>query len=275
MIRTASSAALATLALAMAAPAAAQDWSGLYVGVYGAHLESHDNNEEYLSFDRNLDGDFRDTVRTSSGADAFSPGSCNGSPSTTTPVNCDDDSSGVEGGIRAGYDQQFGPWVVGVVGDLSALQLEDSVTSFSTTPASYTFTRHLDTMAAVRARVGYAVGGRGLIYATAGVASGEVDNSFSTTNTANSFTEVVDDDNADGWQAGSGIEWRLAPNLTFVTEYLYTKLETDYVVRVGNNGSTPATNPFISAPNTTGTDMRRNNEFFRFHALRIGMNVQF
>jgi outer membrane immunogenic protein len=45
-------------------------------------------------------------------------------------------------------------------------------------------------------------------------------------------------------------------------------------VRVGQ-GTAPATNPFILAPNTAGTDMMRSNDDLELHALRIGMNVRF
>lgn len=275
-MKTLSTASLAILLAGVAAPAMAQDWSGLYGGVFGGHLESDDNANERLVFDRDFDGDFDDTVILSgSGADAFSPGSCDGTPSAPTPTVCDRDPGGVEGGLRLGWDWQFGNWVVGAVGELSAVKAEDSMSSFSTTPAAYNFTRQLEHTAALRARVGYAMG-PALGYVSAGPAYGKVDNRFFTTNTANSFTERTNEDDADGYQAGAGVEWRLAPSLTLVGEYMYTALDTgEYVVRAGNNGFTPATNPFILAPNTAGTDITRSGDQFRMHAFRIGMNVQF
>lgn len=275
MMKTLPATTLAVLLAGVAAPVMAQDWSGPYGGVFGGHLESDDNASEYLAFDRDFDGQFDDTVVTSAGANAFSPGSCDGTPSSPNPGVCDRDPGGVEGGFRLGWDWQFGNWVVGAVGELSAVQAEDSVSSFSTTPAAYTFTRQLEHTAALRARVGYAMG-PALGYVSAGPAYGKVDNRFFTTNSANSFTERVNEDDADGWQAGAGVEWRLAPSLTLVGEYMYTALDTgDYVIRAGNNGTTPATNPFILAPNTAGTDINRNGDQFRTHNFRIGMNVQF
>ena len=101
-------------------------------------------------------------------------------------------------------------------------------------------------------------------------------NQFYSSNTQNSFTATVDDDQADGYQAGGGVEYALAPNLSVTGEYLYTSLNTgDYVVRAGNNGTTPATNPFILAPNTTGTDMIRSNSKFGVHAFNLGVNYRF
>ena len=79
-----------------------------------------------------------------------------------------------------------------------------------------------------------------------------------------------------GWQAGAGLEWRLAPNLSVTGEYLYTSLDGDgQVVRAGNSGTTPATNPFILAPNTAGTDIATSFDSYDTHAVRIGMNVRF
>ncbi|MDV2687551.1 hypothetical protein RYX56_24695, partial [Alkalihalophilus lindianensis] len=80
---------------------------------------------------------------------------------------------------------------------------------YSTTPASYTFERKLENLAAIRARLGYAMG-PALVYGTAGGASGEMSNQFFSSNTVNSFDATINDDQADGYQAGGGIEYRLA-----------------------------------------------------------------
>ena len=71
------------------------------------------------------------------------------------------------------------------------------------------------------------------------------------------------------------MEYALAPNLSVTGEYLYTSLDAgDHVVRV-TRGSAPATNPFVLAPNTAGTDMIRSNSKFGLHAVRLGMNYRF
>ena len=277
MLKTVSAASLALLLTGVAAPALAQtapDWSGPYVGVFGGFVQPDEDANETLQFDRDLDGQYDDTVTTAGGADAFAPGFCPDQVSSSAR-RCDDDASGVEGGVKLGYDMQFGRWVVGAVGELAGVDAEDSVTGFSSTPAYYSFTRHLDHMAALRARVGYAAG-PALIYATGGAAYGKVDNSFVTNNSANSFTVTADEDDADGYQFGGGVEWRLAPSLTFAAEYIYSDLETgEYNIRVAGNGTTPPTNPFILAPNTAGTDMTRSGDSFKTHAFRLGMNVRF
>ncbi|MDP3401161.1 MAG: outer membrane beta-barrel protein [Brevundimonas sp.] len=264
---------LATPALAQSAP---NDWSGPYVGIYGSYLETNGDSDERLIFDRDFDGEFDDTVVLNGTTNnAFSPGSCaNSARGATLADGCYKVGDGVEAGIRIGYDMQFGNWVVGAVGEVAAADISDSVTSFSTTPASYIMNRDLEHTAALRARVGYAMG-PALVYGTGGIAYGKIQNSFFTTNGVNSFTEQTSEDDADGYQYGAGVEWKLAPNLTLVTEYLYTSLEAgDYVVRAGPGTAGP-TNPFILPPNTAGTDIARSNGDFDYHGFRLGMNIRF
>lgn len=279
MMKTISAASLTLLLAGVAAPALAQsapDWTGPYIGVYGGVVENNEDSDERLVFDRDFDGDFDDTVILNGTTNsAFSPGSCKGSALGNNAVaGCDNDTAGVEGAIRLGYDMQFGSFVVGAVGEYSVFDVSDTVTSFSTTPAAYEFSRDLDSMAALRLRAGYAAG-PALYYVTGGAARAKVDNSFRTTNGVNSFTETVNDDEADGYQLGAGVEWRLAGNMSFTAEYLYTDLEPgDFVVRAGPGTAGP-TNPFILPPNTAGTDLARSNDAMELHALRLGLNFRF
>ncbi len=267
----------ATVLMLAAVPEAAeaQDWSGGYIGVHLGYGQVNDQDDERLRFDRNLDGNFGDVVTTPTGADAFSPGSCGGTAQGNAPAaGCDDDYDAVEGGVRAGWDFQFGSFVVGAVAEYAGVSAKDSVTSYSTTPASYTFKRKLENLGALRARVGYALG-PALVYGTAGAATGEMSNQFFSSNGVNSFDATVDDDQADGYQAGGGLEYRLANNLSVTGEYIYTSLEApDFNIRVGR-GVAAANNPFVLTPNTTGTDITRSNGRFGLHAVRIGMNYRF
>lgn len=267
-------------ALTMAGGASAQSdpsWTGFSVGVLGGAVENREDENETVLFDRNLDGTFSETVTTTSGANAFSPGFCPGSangPSSTR--GCDRDKGGAEAALRAGYDYQFGSFVVGAVAEITTATAEDSVTAFSTTPASYTFKRNLQGVAAARLRLGYAVG-PALVYATGGYAQGKIDNRFTTSNKVNAFSTTSDDEtDADGFQTGGGVEYRLAPNLSVIGEYIYTSLDVEdpFVVRIGRGGAT-ATNPFILPPNTTGTDLVRSGDSFVTHSFRIGMAYRF
>lgn len=277
---------LALLALALsavAAPVAAQDWSGGYVGAYLGGVDEPDDGNDRFEFDTNLDGAFGDTVRTGAGADAFSPGVCNGQANGATPAaGCDGNSDGGEGGIRAGWDWQLGEsWVLGVVGEYGTSDARDAVSAFSTTPARYTYIRKVDTIGALRGRVGYIAGDdrANLIYATAGVARADLETSFNSSNTANTFTRSGDE-SVDGTQWGVGYERRFGEGLmgpgswSVGVEYLHTTLDDDDGrVRVGR-GTAPATNPFVLV-NAAGTDIRRSDDEFEFANLRVFATYRF
>ncbi len=211
---------------------------------------------------------------TTAGANAFSPGFCNGRASgNSASGGCsEDEDNGADLGVRAGYDRQFGSFVIGGLVELSTADLEDSVSAFSTTPAAYTMTREVDSVLAARLRAGYAFD-RYLAYATAGVASGRISRSFTTTNTANTFVARGDDDDVSGAQLGIGIEARITPRLSIGAEYLSTELEDDGY-RVRAQGPAPATNPFILG-NANGTDFRRSDEDFRYDSLRVTASYRF
>ena len=275
MIKTVTAVSAAALAL-VAMPAAAQDWSGPYIGGYAGYLMPSQDEDERILFDTNLDGSYGDTVRTTTAADAFSPGFCDGNPkANNAAAGCSDDENGTgEVGIRGGYDFQAGAWVFGVVGEIGVTGVEDAVTGFSTTPASYTFEREITSMAAVRARLGYAMGGY-LPYVTAGYARANIEQDYSTSNAANSFTPTRNDTDADGFQVGAGVEKWLTSNITVGVEYLYSDLDVNdaLVVRTGR-GTAPATNPFLLV-NPQGTNQIRSSDSIELHAFRVTAAVRF
>lgn len=257
--------------LGAAGVANAQDWQGLYIGGHvGYGFQNSD--DETIQFDTNLDGNFGDTVNTTAPANAFSPGFCDGRARGPTPATgCDDNGDAVDYGARLGYDWQFGSFVVGALGEISRNDVEDSVSAFSTTPARYTMTRELESLAAIRARGGFAFSSV-LLYATGGYAWGEVDHSFTTSNGVNTFTERGDDE-AEGYQYGAGVEWAIAPRWRVGAEYLRTNLDDgDYRVRA--SGPAPATNPFILV-NANGTDFARSDDEFEFDSARLTLSYRF
>ncbi|MEO6366334.1 MAG: outer membrane beta-barrel protein [Luteimonas sp.] len=270
--------ALALLA-ASAAPAFAQEsdsWTGLYVGGHAGGIVAPNGNGS-IDFDTNLDGNFGDTIRTTTGANAFATGACGGQArSPRAADSCKDDTGGADWGVRVGYDWQSGKWVYGVLGEYSMNDVRDAVTAFSTTPASYTMLRKIDGLGAIRARIGYTITSddRTLLYATGGVASGRVENSFTSSNRVNQFTSSGDDDNATGYQAGLGVERRIGDRFSVGLEYLYTNLQDeDARVRVAR-GTAPATSPFILV-NGNGTDFRRNDDDFDFSSFRLTASYRF
>lgn len=252
---------------------AGDDWTGAYVGGHIGYGFGRDKGGETILFDKDLNGSFNDTINTSAGANAFSPGFCGGSANTSLPTGgCGKDDDGVDYGIRAGYDWQLASgMVLGVVGELSKPDVLDSVAAFSTTPAFYTMSREVDSLLALRGRAGFAVD-RYLPYVTAGYARGKVDSGFSTSNTANTFVRRGDD-SADGYQLGGGVETRIGTNWSVGAEYLYTSLKDDGF-RVRAQGPAPATNPFILT-NASGADFARSNDKFQIHSLRVTAAYRF
>lgn len=264
----------AALLAGAALPAAAQDWTGGYVGAFIGGQSDPDDNDSIL-FDTNLDGQFGDTVNTAAGVNAFSPGFCDGVAQDRTPgAGCADNSGGADFGLRAGYDWDMDGFVWGVLGEYSMNDQRDAVSAFSTTPARYTMLRKIDDVLAIRLRGGFALaGGDGLFYATAGYAQANVENYFFTSNTANSFSTNGDTD-ADGWQAGLGYEHRFGDNFTLGLEYLYTTLD-DNEARVGvAQGTAAATNPFLIV-NPLGTDFARSDDEIELNSLRLTANWRF
>jgi outer membrane immunogenic protein len=247
-------------------------WEGGYIGgSFGLGAQSNDGGES-IKFDTNRDGTFGDTVNTSTGANAFSLGFCGGAANGRTPAEgCRKDKDGIEYNIRAGYDMQSGNIVYGVVLEGGKSQSRDSVTAFSTTPASYTMTRELDYSVGARLRVGYAARGA-LFYATGGGAYGRIDNSFTTTNGVNSFSDNGKT-NSFGYSAGGGTEVKIAQNLSLGLEYLYTNYMKDkYRVAVGPGTAGP-TNPFLIA--SGGTNFRRSDRDFDTHNIRLTAAFRF
>ena len=63
-----------------------QDFNGPYVSVGGGATLQGSDRGETLVFDTDRDGSYGDQVTTSTGADAFSPGFCNGAATGTARI---------------------------------------------------------------------------------------------------------------------------------------------------------------------------------------------
>jgi len=122
------------------------------------------------------------------------------------PIN----PSGPIAGVQAGYNYDFGKFVVGVEGDLQWSGVKGShAAAISTATAS------LDYFGTVRLRGGLPVEGRTLPYITAGVSFGQVS---ATSTFGGGFASTQQ---AVGLAAGIGTEFALTDNLTLKAEYLY------------------------------------------------------
>lgn len=271
---------LAAATALTATTASAQDdtaplaFNGVYIGASGGYDIQGNDVDSRIVFDRNLDGRFGDTVTTAAGANAFSPGFCNGRATNSGNTACANDRDGWSYNARIGADTRIGNFAVGALGEFGKSEITDSVSAFSTTPASYTMTRSIDWEANLRARAGYVAGNSTLFYGTFGAGYARVDHSFTSSNTANAFTGRGKR-NRFGTVAGGGVETMVGRNFSIGLEYLWHQYnDDDYRVRA-TQGSAPATNPFVLAPNTTGTDFARTDQKFRWNSLRATAAFRF
>ena len=273
--------AVAGVALLSAAPAAAQEmaaddapFSGVYIGAAGGYDVQPNDVGSTILFDRGQNGSFGDVVSTAAGANAFSPGFCNGRAVGATPGGgCRNDKDGWAYYGRIGADRQMGNIVVGIVAEFGKTEINDSVSAFSTTPASYTMYRQVNWEGSARLRLGFAAD-RTLFYGTGGPSYARIDHNFFTTNTANAFAQSGRRDQL-GFTGGGGIEQMIGRNLSFGLEYMYHQYDDDRARVSVTRGTAAANNPFVLAPDTSGTDFRRSDPKFRWHSMRATVGFRF
>ncbi len=185
------------------------NWTGLYLGVQAGGAFNPSN------------GDNLGIVPNFGGAGAAFLTNAFGSS-----FSSQFDSSFI-GGAHIGYDYQAGNFVIGVLADINALDVTQSNSAFSNTPALYTAERSLDYLVTGRLRAGALVTDSALLYATGGFAYGEVDYGFRTNSPAvtAAFPALVREDEDDwGYTVGGGMEVKVTQNISFGAEYLYTNL---------------------------------------------------
>ena len=171
---------------------------------------------------------------------------------------------GVLGGVRGGYNYQWGSWVAGVEGDYSwSDQSDDLNASVTGTILGFPFsgkaklTSEVESIGTVRARFGRIMFDDLLVYATGGYAFGRMKISETATATVagtSGSLRLSDSNMHDGWTVGGGVEKRVGQRVSVNVEYLHVDLGdetyrwtapglnetfdvglTDEIVRVGLN----------------------------------------
>jgi outer membrane immunogenic protein len=236
---------------------AAYNWTGFYAGLNVGGGWLHDNGSEYCVDPAG--------VLNGPACQVLPPGA-------TGRVN----GSGVLGGAQAGYNWQFGQTVFGFETDFQGSGIHGStsvagpfgfagIAGLALPAGTYTASESLDWFGTVRGRVGYLVTDRTLLYATGGLAYGQVSASSGFTSPGSgttysgrrSSTEV-------GWTIGGGVEYALTQSISAKLEGLYYDLGKETVI----GSETPLT--FAPAGFQHNTTFKTEGEL-----IRVGLNYKF
>jgi outer membrane immunogenic protein len=198
----------------------AYDWTGFYVGVNGGGSAGRSSTDVVLTPIQNI------TI----GPGPFALGSVS------------QYMVGGLGGVQAGYNWQTNAAVVGLEADIQAsgqkgsAQLPAVVSVLGVciapcvpppptpTMGAVGFAQQLRWFGTVRARVGYTPADRWLVYATGGLAYGEINTDPTVSVAAVSATAPSYSQTKAGWVAGVGIEAALFGGWTGKVEYLHMDL---------------------------------------------------
>ena len=194
-----STGALTAQAADMPAPAA-NLWSGFYLGAQAGYLQGTGSNTDICATDG--------TDRMCFGDDGFDFGDTN--------------ADGITAGGYLGYNYQIDSIVMGLEGDFNWDNAQgDSGSSIFLGPYSYSSSLNWD--ASIRARLGFVVDERALLYVTGGPSWLNMDvnadycgliNSPGNTNCGDSNTNF-------GWQLGAGAEYMITDHLSMKAEFLH------------------------------------------------------
>jgi outer membrane immunogenic protein len=217
--------------LPVAPPVAVCIWCGFYVGVNMGYTNSID------TYDTNGTVSFINPANPAN-AVAFA-----GALATLGTASFSPSNNGFIGGGQAGYNWQFGAILAGLETDFQGLVAGGSRTINPVVPlsglvGSYTSTNiateNLAYLGTVRGRAGFVFAPTWLVYATGGLAYGQVSGTtgitttvspgnplFPTASGVSSFSGIHI-----GWTAGAGFEWMFAPGWIARAEYLHYDLGT-------------------------------------------------
>jgi len=131
--------------------------------------------------------------------------------------------NGVVGGFQAGYNKQFGTFVLGLETDFDLTSIENTTAGVST---------KLPWFGTTRTRLGFLINPALLLYGTGGVAYGRVEQSVPG---ASVKTPGV------GWAAGAGVQYAFTPQWSIGAEYLHVELDGPSANIGGLSVSTKAT----------------------------------
>jgi len=189
-------------------------------------------------------------------------------------------NSGFIGGGQAGYNYQWGSWVLGVETDFDGTDLSRSRNLIGPTFVEPIFGRNdfftangkisLDWLGSTRARVGWVAtpDNRLLIYGTGGVAYGSGSAHLNIYDALLGWGWNTNSNSKErsGWTIGGGVEYAWTNNITFGAEYLYYDLGNKYITTV----------PSIAASNVFGPYTYTSTKInFDGSVIRARINYKF
>ena len=262
-----------------AAPTQTSNWSGGQVG--GSNGVSSVNNNF-----------------VEPGAYVCPTGSTLGTSCFETPFQFSGHKAAYTIGPFVGYRVQWGNWVVGIEGDWSYKNSENSLSQSSTAAIAVTGSNYARTDqfsgsvkqksdSSIRARVGTLVTPWSLLYVTGGVAFAEISGSFAysgnlyfcpgsssgaacvssaTSTVATATTAVTWSDTRVGSTVGAGWETEIAPRWKVRGEYRYTDFGS-YTKTFGLTTRCTSSAPCTGTPSSSvSIDLKES-----FHTFRVGL----
>lgn len=222
--------AFAGIASAADMSAAPFSWTGLYIGLNAGYGYGDSDADYALNFD---------PVEVGGAADIVAKGAL--------------------GGGQVGVNWQTGSLVIGLEADLQAADVkgETHIVYVDSSVVDFHGGWNLNWYTTGRLRAGVLVSPRLLLYATGGVAYGEVDSNFDL-NVLSGLVEVGYGKTKDqlGWTAGFGFEYAFSDHVTAKVEYQYVDLGSRNITE----------NPYFSDEyGSLTTDIA-------FHSVKAGLN---
>ena len=178
---------------------------------------------------------------------------------------------GFIGGAQIGYNYQINQFVVGLETDIQYIDNKGR-SSFTGLPVAGTqlntsASSEVNYLGTLRARLGYTPVDRLLIFATGGLAYGQVKSNASVLGVQNAALGWAGEksDTKYGWTVGAGAEYALTNNVTLKAEYLYYDLGKSNVATAANVAAATAVPnvAYVNRVETTG------------HIGRVGLNYKF
>jgi len=227
-------------------------WTGCYIGANGGWGFGKSNDRL---------GPTPDSASQSFWNPAFNAGAA--------PSYFNYDTSGGVAGIQGGCNNQIGQLVLGVEADADWTNIKGSQTLATSgvasfVPGAFSSGQTLNWLGTIRGRIGYAPSNQWLLYATGGLAFGQVNYNlnFVFANT-NDIQSILLTQGEAGWTVGVGTEWAFTNSWSVKAEYLYVDLGSPSLVSVAAG----------RAPNlaTNLTETFQN----RYNIVRVGLNYKF